>query len=487
MSYSDFRVRVNEFPIFSVPQFTNYVSRYQNFQKDGVFVRLIGLDNPEQYLRDISAMDDRLTQERTQRQTGYLRLDSLAVRLDQGQAERYNAMLDRGELPVAFDNPLWAQCLQGAFSSTAGLFQQHEQATETILHNFKIMLMARMERYVPQLFLKTKGLGNFPKLVVYGPLKKQEYLFVWLLVQLGCDVLYLNPQQDLPPSFGTLLDLSAVYHAAKTQALVIPPKFAPTAPIPVASAQQAEQGARVRIDRERFRRPDRDRATPRGPGPGPGVVRPPEHAGGVAIKTMPSPAPRPNPSTGQELSYEELAGFAPSIVMIKVFNEKDDCFKTGSGVFINEGGYVLTNFHVTQNGTYYGICLEGHEDTYYTTELIKYHHLNDLALLRVDVACNPIPIYRGPEALRRGQKVVAIGSPRGLFNSVSDGIISGFRDVNDVSMVQFTAPTSPGSSGGALLDMRGNLIGIVTAGFEGQNLNIAVDFQTVNGFLRGFI
>ena len=100
----------------------------------------------------------------------------------------------------------------------------------------------------------------------------------------------------------------------------------------------------------------------------------------------------------------------------------------------------------------------------------------------------PIPISRGGKRLVRGQKVVAIGSPLGLFNSVSDGIISGFRDMEKVSMIQFTAPVSHGSSGGALLDLYGDLIGIITAGFDdGQNLNLAVDCQTILQFVQGFL
>lgn len=88
----------------------------------------------------------------------------------------------------------------------------------------------------------------------------------------------------------------------------------------------------------------------------------------------------------------------------------------------------------------------------------------------------------------RGQKVVAIGSPLGLFNSVSDGIISGFRQLERVSMIQFTAPVSHGSSGGALLDLYGELIGLITAGYDdGQNLNLAVDYQTISQFVRGLI
>ena len=83
---------------------------------------------------------------------------------------------------------------------------------------------------------------------------------------------------------------------------------------------------------------------------------------------------------------------------------------------------------------------------------------------------------------------MAIGSPLGLFNSVSDGIISGFRTIQDTDMIQFTAPTSPGSSGGALLNMQGEVIGICTAGInEGQNINLAVDYRAIRFFIEGFL
>ena len=55
-------------------------------------------------------------------------------------------------------------------------------------------------------------------------------------------------------------------------------------------------------------------------------------------------------------------------------------------------------------------------------------------------------------------------------------------------MIQFTAPVSHGSSGGALLDMYGELIGLITGGYDdGQNLNLAVDYQTISQFVRGLI
>ena len=100
---------------------------------------------------------------------------------------------------------------------------------------------------------------------------------------------------------------------------------------------------------------------------------------------------------------------------------------------------------------------------------------------------NPLPVYDGRKKLVRGQRVVAIGSPLGLFNSVSDGIISGFRKIKDVDMIQFTAPISSGSSGGAVLNMYGEIIGISTAGVDsGQNINLAVDYSNIRLFAQGF-
>lgn len=174
--------------------------------------------------------------------------------------------------------------------------------------------------------------------------------------------------------------------------------------------------------------------------------------------------------------------------MLKVFDQKDQCFKTGSGVIISDKGYVLTNLHVVNGGRYYGILLEEETDVFYTDELIKYHQDYDLAVLRMQKRRAPIPISGSGRGLVRGQKVVAIGSPLGLFNSVSDGIISGFRQLERVSMIQFTAPVSHGSSGGALLDLYGELIGLITAGYDdGQNLNLAVDYQTISQFVRGLL
>lgn len=168
----------------------------------------------------------------------------------------------------------------------------------------------------------------------------------------------------------------------------------------------------------------------------------------------------------RELEFEELALFASSVVMIVIYDQSGKTIGSGSGIMIGKDGYILTNHHVAAGGRFYSVRIEEDDKVYTTDEVIKYNSVLDLAILRIDRKLHPIPVYAGEKGLVRGQKVVAIGSPLGLFNSVSDGIISGFRNVDGVAMIQFTAPISHGSSGGAVLNMYGEVIGISTAGID---------------------
>ena len=130
---------------------------------------------------------------------------------------------------------------------------------------------------------------------------------------------------------------------------------------------------------------------------------------------------------------------------------------------------------------------ENDSNEYTTHQFVKYHDIHDLAILKVDRTSQPLPVKMDGH-LVRGQKIVAIGSPLDLFNSISDGIVAGFRDIRKMSMVQFTAAISNGSSGGALLDMQGRLVGLITAGFDdGQNLNLAVPAHVIYQFAQNFI
>jgi trypsin-like peptidase len=106
---------------------------------------------------------------------------------------------------------------------------------------------------------------------------------------------------------------------------------------------------------------------------------------------------------------------------------------------------------------------------------------HDLALIKVPGKNLPYLSLEESDSLSVGQRVLAIGSPLGLENSVSDGIVSGFRkDEDGKSWIQTTAPASHGNSGGPLLVMDGKVVGVLTwkAG-EGENLNFAAPSKLI--------
>ena len=422
--------------------------RYSNFQKETYFVRYLS-----KY--EYSGLKERLCLwqgDTRAKRNGYVFVPALPKQPDQTELDEYVSLYHHGNyrLPFSFENRILEEAFEAGFREVLQLFQRSRgRVEESILRNFTIKMLYWINRYFPLLFTETKKIASFPKFVCCGTVKLPEYLFLYLLYRMGCDVLYLSEKQDVCVEDPDLLRLS------------------------------------VRIEA-----PDRK--------PEPASIRiSPAVSHSEESETLPGKAQKPLPpravvsSPGKEsqpLSYVELAKMASSVVMLKVFDAQDQCFKTGSGVIINESGYILTNFHVVAGGRYYGVLLEEESDVFYTDELIKYNQDLDLAILRMQKRRAPIPVWQGADALVRGQKVVAIGSPLGLFNTVSDGIISGFRTVGERTMIQFTAPTSHGSSGGALLDLYGNLIGIITAGFDdGQNLNLAVDYQAILEFSRGLL
>lgn len=189
-----------------------------------------------------------------------------------------------------------------------------------------------------------------------------------------------------------------------------------------------------------------------------------------------------------EMSFEQIAQLASSVVMIMVYDSAGEPFASGSGIMIGSKGYILTNNHVLSDGSFFTVRIENDDNCYRTSQVIKYNNVLDLAVIRIDRPLVPLPIYKGPQKLVRGQKVVAIGSPMGFFNSVSDGIISGFREKDDVELIQFTAPVSSGSSGGAILNMYGEVIGISTTVIRyAQNINMAVGYEFINLFIQGFV
>lgn len=174
----------------------------------------------------------------------------------------------------------------------------------------------------------------------------------------------------------------------------------------------------------------------------------------------------------------------PSIVVIKGK-------LTGTGVVIDERGYIVTNRHVISTSHTVKVRFSNGKEL--AGDVIWLKASYDLAIVRVD-AGRPLPAlaFAPTDSLKRGHRVLAIGHPFGYEFSVCDGIVSSVsRNIALPSggvladMIQTTTPINRGNSGGPLLNAAGELIGINTALHdEGQNIAFAINASTVKRVLN---
>ena len=152
----------------------------------------------------------------------------------------------------------------------------------------------------------------------------------------------------------------------------------------------------------------------------------------------------------------------------------------GSGVIINNDGFILTNFHVISGGRQIQVTLG--DQTQYNARPLDIDRSDDLALIKIDPR-KPLPFLPlgDSDKLQVGQKVLAIGNPFGLEGTLTTGVVSSIsRSIQSETgpklegMIQTDAAINGGNSGGPLLDSSGNVIGINTA-ILGQN-NIGIGF-----------
>ena len=183
----------------------------------------------------------------------------------------------------------------------------------------------------------------------------------------------------------------------------------------------------------------------------------------------------------QQLSPVEIfQRVSPSVFVVEALGGNGESLDLGSGVAIGPN-VVITNCHVVENGSSLRIS-RGHKK--WAARLVQALPNHDLCGLRpsqLDLARVSI---RPSSTLETGESVYAIGAPEGLELTFSQGVISALRETDGVHVVQTSAPTSPGSSGGGLFDTEGNLVGITTFQYrEGQSLNFAMPGEWVSDVL----
>ncbi len=457
-------IKHNPMKIGSISDFSRIKGGLCGGVRNVYFVRIVGYYDA--LLKDISEMDSLLSQGNA---SAYYRVDALPKQLSPDDivfySEKYEQWTDIKKLSLknSNGNSSFEEVLGESMSAVLNTFSSVKASvSETIKRNFCIKLMFWLD-YLLDASEISWNERITAKVAASNVSSLQDYLFYCFLTLLGFDVLLIQCECDIE-GIADKMGFSYAVSAGDKKPLEIPKYIKP------------EKGAKAVIPSAPAERS------------GNAVVKIPERN---MIRNSPVQAvssPMINTSQRREKTLEELARLASSVVMIGIHDGNGKAIGSGSGIMIGRDGFILTNNHVANGGRFYSVKIEDDDNIYKTDEVIKYNSLQDLAIIRIDRTLSPIPLYDGRNGLVRGQRVVAIGSPLGLFNTVSDGIISGFRKINSVDMIQFTAPISHGSSGGAVLNMNGELIGISTAGIdEGQNINLAMGYECISLFVKGFI
>jgi len=182
-------------------------------------------------------------------------------------------------------------------------------------------------------------------------------------------------------------------------------------------------------------------------------------------------------STATYSSTEIYTLAAPATVELTIYNKSGVAESLGSGFFIDENGTIATNYHVIESA--YRITATLNDGSVYeVTNVLGYDKARDLALIKIDKSGTPFLRISSRE-VKTGETVYALGSPKGLTGTFSNGIVSSAsRLVEGINCIQITAPISTGNSGGPLLNIYGEVIGINSLTLTtGQNINFAVNIK----------
>ncbi|MEJ2671515.1 MAG: trypsin-like peptidase domain-containing protein [Deltaproteobacteria bacterium] len=165
----------------------------------------------------------------------------------------------------------------------------------------------------------------------------------------------------------------------------------------------------------------------------------------------------------------------PAVVTVVGFNNRGKVTRLGSGFFIDPQGHLITNLHVIKGAARAVVKLPKGQ-VYPLTEMVAVDEKADLVKLAVHLpGGSPHYLTMSPARPEVGEHVVVLGSPLGLEHTVTEGMVSAIRTVrNRGEFLQISAPISPGSSGGPVVNMKGQVIGIAAFQVKGQNINFAV-------------
>jgi Tfp pilus assembly protein PilF len=166
----------------------------------------------------------------------------------------------------------------------------------------------------------------------------------------------------------------------------------------------------------------------------------------------------------------------PAVATVVVYDVNRNVANLGTGFFIDKTGTLVTNHHVLL-GKFSAEIRTADGSTYPIKTVVAENQATDLIKVKVDIPLEKVhwlPVGAEPPLV--AQHVVVVGSPMGLEQSVSDGIVSSVREIPGLgTFYQMSAPISPGSSGSPVVNLEGKVVGVATFQFlQGQNLNFAI-------------
>ena len=174
-----------------------------------------------------------------------------------------------------------------------------------------------------------------------------------------------------------------------------------------------------------------------------------------------------------------------AVVSIVVSDKNGHPVAQGSGFLISKDGQVVTNYHVIKNGS--SAVIKFPDGAFFVVDgVLASDKDRDVAIIKAHGNDFRALTLGDSDRLQVGEEVVAIGSPLSLESTVSNGIVSAIRTVEDEGgkFLQITVPISPGSSGGPLFNMSGKVVGITTSHIKGgENLNFAIPINDVKPML----
>jgi tetratricopeptide (TPR) repeat protein len=172
---------------------------------------------------------------------------------------------------------------------------------------------------------------------------------------------------------------------------------------------------------------------------------------------------------------------AESVVLLEVENEAGNVVGQGSG-FLVEGDRIVTNAHVVREGKPF-LKVSGFR---IACSIDRTDDVVDLALLTIKGRASAPPLTLAATLPTNGEAIYALGNPRGLERTITQGLYTGIRTIENRELLQISAPISPGSSGGPVVNGNGDVIGVAVGSLQqGQNLNFAVPLNTLRRFLSG--